>query len=119
MNGKSFTYSLILLLLGLSMTANRARAADDVAGKLIVFNDNGAWCWYQDERAVVDTSNHTLLIGSVACSDGAGGDTRSGDVDLVTYHLDTGAIDRFVLHHNLQPQDDHNTAAILIRPDGK
>jgi hypothetical protein len=31
-------------------------AADYVAGTLIVFNDNGAWSWYQDERAIVDPS---------------------------------------------------------------
>ena len=27
---------------------------DQVSGNLIQFNDNGAWCWYQDERAVID-----------------------------------------------------------------
>ncbi len=28
---------------------------DQVNGNLIQFSDNGAWCWYQDERSVVDT----------------------------------------------------------------
>ena len=30
------------------VSANREK--DYVAGKLIVFNDNGGWSWYQDER---------------------------------------------------------------------
>jgi hypothetical protein len=99
--------------------AVRVATAEGAAGKVVVFNDNGAWCWYQDPRVVHDPANDTLLIASVACSDGAGGKSRGGDVDLVSYKLATGEGNRFVLHHNLQPQDDHNTAAILIRPDGK
>jgi len=58
--------------------------AEGAAGKVVVFNDNGAWCWYQDPRVVHDAANDTLLIASVACSDGAGGKSRGGDVDLVS-----------------------------------
>lgn len=87
--------------------------------KLVVFNDNGAWCWYQDERVVIDGANGTMLIGSVASSDGAGGKERGGDIDLTIYHFQTGQSQIVALHHALQQQDDHNTAAILIRPDGR
>lgn len=86
---------------------------------ITLFNDNGAWCWYQDERVLVDDVSNTLLIASVACSAGVGGPARAGDVDVTTYHLDTGKSSRFVLHHNLLIEDDHNTAALLIRPDGR
>jgi hypothetical protein len=89
------------------------------ADNLITFNDNGAWCWYQDPRVVRDPANNTLLIASVAASEGADGAARAGDIDLVTYDLNSGKFSRFVLHHSLQPQDDHNAAAILIRPDGR
>jgi hypothetical protein len=88
------------------------------ASNLITFNDNGAWCWYQDPRIVHDPTNNTLLISSVAASEGPDGATRAGDIDLVTYDLKTGNKSGFILHHSLQPQDDHNAAAILIRPDG-
>ena len=40
-------------------------------------------------------------------------------MDVVTYHLATGASTRYVLHHHFDPQDDHNAAALLIRPDGR
>ena len=36
-----------------------------VNGDLITFNDSGGWCWYQDERAIVDTDTNQLIIGSV------------------------------------------------------
>jgi len=34
-----------------------------VAGKLIQLNDNGAWSWFMDERAIVDDGK--LIVGSV------------------------------------------------------
>src|SRR6185437_9987215 len=86
---------------------------------LTTFNDNGAWCWFQDPRVTYDSANQTLLVCSVAASDGKEGDQRGGDIDLVSFHLKDGSKDRFVLHHALLPQDDHNTSALLIRPDGK
>lgn len=103
----------------LATTVGSVHAADRVNGDLKQFNDNGAWCWYQDERVVVDHANQTMLIASIADSDGVGGQQRGGDVDVTCYHLATGQISQFVLHHDLQREDDHNTPAILIRPDGR
>jgi len=108
----------IAALAVLAMIARSASAADRVAGNLILFNDNGAWCWYQDERALVDQTNDTLLVSSVAAGEGVDGKTRGGDVDLVSYDLKSGAATRIVLHHSFS-QDDHNTPALLIRPDGR
>ncbi|GAA1124527.1 hypothetical protein GCM10009630_23060 [Kribbella jejuensis] len=41
-----------------------------------VINDNGAWCWFQDERALVDPVSGVLVVGSIAAPEGARGDTR-------------------------------------------
>ncbi|MDE3057422.1 MAG: hypothetical protein KGJ59_05650, partial [Bacteroidota bacterium] len=60
---------------------------DIVHGNLIQFNDNGAWCWYQDERAVVDTAQGKLIVGSVASDNGAGGSSREGNVEAVVFDL--------------------------------
>jgi hypothetical protein len=30
---------------------------------LITFNDDGAWCWFQDERALIHKNR--LIVGSV------------------------------------------------------
>jgi len=103
----------------LAMRPQPVGAAGGAAGDLIVFNDNGAWCWYQDERVIVDKANGTLLAASIAAEEGANGRERTGDVDVASYDLASGRTSRFVLHHHLLPQDDHNTPALLIRPDGR
>jgi hypothetical protein len=77
---------------GVSVYGQTAR--DLVKGNLIQFNDNGGWCWYQDERAVIDVSTAKLLLGSDGSSAGVGGSPRSGDVEavLTTPHLKSGNI---------------------------
>lgn len=95
---------------------------DIVSGNLIQFNDNGAWCWYQDERAVVDTIAGRLIVGSVANNRGVGGSSRDGDIDVVFFDLQTGLSQRVTLakgNSNFNGSDDHNAPAFLVRPDGK
>ena len=109
----------IACIVVLMMSTQEVRATDRVVGNLIQFNENGAWCWYQDPRLVVDPANRTLLVSSIATKDGFEGDSRAGDVDVVAYQLDTGVRSRFVLRAGFEPQDDHNAAALLIRTDGR
>ena len=86
-----------------------------VAGTLIQFNDNGAWCWYQDERALVDTKANKLLIGSVAS-----GGSRDGDIEAVIYDLAKKTGTRYTVSTSLTSViDDHNAPAFVIRPDGE
>ena len=80
--------------------------------KVITFNDDGGWCWFEDERAVIHDGK--LIIGSLAT--GAHDPTRSGDVDVVTYDLATGGKTLSELHDQLDP-DDHNSPALLVLPD--
>ncbi len=91
---------------------------NDVAGELIVFNDNGAWSWFEDERAIVDTSAGKILVSSVANASGTGGAARNGDVEVASLDLASGSVSRFTLSDALQA-DDHNSAALWIRPDGR
>jgi len=79
------------------------------------FNDNGAWNWFQDERAVVDRAKNKFVIGSVA----SGGE-RDGHVEAVVYDVATGTKQLFTLGTSLEAYpDDHNAPAFLVRPDGK
>jgi hypothetical protein len=107
----------VLLCFAVTLTAGGA-PTDSVAGKLIVFNDNGAWCWYQDPRAIIDPANHTMLIGSAAAPEGQGGPERAGNIELTSYNLKTGDRKTIVLHEHLEA-DDHNVPALYIRPDGR
>ncbi|UUL75364.1 BNR repeat-containing protein [Pseudarthrobacter sp. Fe7] len=84
----------------------------------ITINSNGAWCWFQDERALVDPVNNTLLVGSVAAPEGQGGVSRGGNIEVAVLDLDAGHSTVHVLHQRLEP-DDHDAPALMIRPDGR
>ncbi|MFN7936146.1 MAG: BNR-4 repeat-containing protein [Bryobacteraceae bacterium] len=81
-----------------------------------VLHDDGGWCWFEDERAIVVDGK--LLFGVVA-----GG--RKGNVEAVSYDLKTQRSMAFVLHkpesgeEQRRWMDDHNSPAFLLRPDGR
>jgi hypothetical protein len=83
-------------------------AAKDV----IQFNDDGGWCWYQDERVVIDTKAKKAIIGSVAT-----GSARNGQPEAVIYDLVAGTKTKYNLGGKLKP-DDHNAPGFVVLPDG-
>lgn len=97
-------------------------AVNNVGGTLITLTNtptaaNGAWSWFEDERAIIDDSdpdNTLLLVSSVSGGSGA----ERGDIDLLWLNIDTGAQGEFELHDQLE-LDDHNSASLWIRPDGR
>lgn len=91
---------------------------NQVAGDLIVLNTNGAWSWYMDERVILDVAAGKLLASSVADASGTDGPNRNGDIDVISYDLNTRQATHFVLHESLDA-DDHNAAALVVRPDGR
>ena len=84
----------------------------------VVVNDNAAWCWFQDERALIDPIAGLLVLGSVASPTGPDGARRDGNVELAVVDLTTGASEVVVLHENLEA-DDHNVPALWRRADGR
>ncbi len=78
------------------------------------FNDDGAWCWYEDERVLV--VGDWLLIGSVAA--GSHQADRNGDIEAAACNVVSGSRARVELHHALQ-RDDHDSPAFVARPDGR
>jgi hypothetical protein len=96
----------------------RAAGQPTVPPGLVTFNDNAAWSWFEGERVVVDRTTNTILVSSVAAAAGTGGAARSGNVEVASYHVTTQAVQRFTLHANLEA-DDHNSAALYVRPDGR
>ncbi|RPJ87255.1 MAG: hypothetical protein EHM18_02050, partial [Acidobacteria bacterium] len=109
-----FRVPLCLVILALAASPG---VGDSPAEKLIVFNDNGGWCWFQDERVVV--RDGALWIGSVADASGSGGAERDGNIEVVIYDVARGAVARHVLSPGLLPADDHNSPAFLALPDGR
>lgn len=82
-----------------------------------VINSNGAWCWFQDERALIDSNRGLLVVGSVAAEQGPQGAERSGNIEVTVVELATGQAHVRVLHERLEA-DDHNAPALYLRSDG-
>jgi len=93
-------------------------ATDAITGTLTTFNNNGAWTWYSDERAVVDVGGGKIVVGSDANAKGDGGSGRDGNIDVVLYDIATKMVGPVKVLGDLAP-DDHNTAGLLVKPDGK
>lgn len=84
----------------------------------LVINNNGAWCWFQDERALVDPERGVLVVGSIAAEAGPGGAERVGNLELTVVDLATSEASVVVLHPALEV-DDHDVPALWRRPDGR
>ncbi len=110
-----FYSAAIFILAGITVTAQEGK--DIVNGNLIQFNDNGLWCWFQDERCIIDINNGKIIPGSVASQSGTGYSVRNGSIETVIYDLQTGLLKRYQLA-KMSP-DDHNAPGLIIRPDGK
>jgi hypothetical protein len=81
---------------------------DWVGGNLITFNSSGGWCWYQDERVIVDTENNRLIVGSV----------QSSRVNVVHWDLAAGSGTTHTIDSALPYTDDHDAPAIVKTKDG-
>jgi len=85
----------------------------------VVLNDDGGWCWFQDERALV--LGQRLIFGSVAA--GRDDPARRGAVEVTGVDLATGATTRVRLNETPLPpeggHDDHNAPAFAVRGDGR
>jgi len=74
----------------------------------VELHDDSGWCWYQDERAIIDGDQ---LVFSGVNADSAN--------IVSSYNLETGEKETFVLKEHFFPLDDHNVGALLLRPDGR
>lgn len=93
---------------------------DEVRGNLIQFAHNGAWSWFQDERAIVDQQNQSVIVGYIANRGGVGGEAVDGHVMTSHFNLATGARSEYV-HNDLESYgggDDHNVPGLLKKSDG-
>ena len=103
---RSVCCGLIAGVLGI-FVMNAVGAAEPTEKEPIVFNPDTGWCWFQDERAIID--NGQLLLSGVS---------SRGDITVTSHHLTTGKTSVCVLHARLQA-DDHDAPALLVLPDGR
>jgi hypothetical protein len=83
-------------------------------------NNNGAWCWFQGERAIIDSSGN-LLVGSTPSTSGTAGVNRGGAVEVTTADASTLAVDRVdrVARAGRYRSDDHVSPGLLELPNGR
>jgi len=105
-------------------TQEAGQEADFVNGALITFtgdpgSPNGAWCWFQDERAIVIADHPdepVLMFTAISASDDV--KAEQGDLDLYWLGLQSHQGDVVELHDRLD-QDDHNVAALFQLKSGQ
>ncbi len=85
-------------------------------GDVTVFNDNGGWTWYNDERVVVDVEAGKIVVSSAASN--AQNQTATRNIDAVIHDLATGTNDKMELG-TLSYSDDHNNGGIVITAPGE
>ena len=78
-----------------------------------ILDDDGGWCWFQDERCIVHDG--VLYVGSV--SSGHVGPARKGDVNVIMHDLAAKTTRIVELDDQLQ-LDDHDNPALLASEEG-
>jgi hypothetical protein len=76
--------------------------------KIVELQDDSSWCWFQDERALVD-GDHLIYAGV----------TSQGANIVSSYHFVTGDTLTVTLNQDSLPPDDHNVGVLMVRPDGR
>jgi hypothetical protein len=89
-------------------------AAGALSATPIVLEEDGGWCWFESPRALIQGSR--VIIGSVAS--GWNDASRKGDINTIVHDLAVGTTTTFELHNQLEV-DDHDSPALLARPDGR
>ncbi len=88
-------------------TASAAAAPAPRNGELVA---DGAWCWFQDPRAVHYVGAHDrTYVGYV---------TSTGDIDVVSLDNGTAALTHTTLHPKFQA-DDHAAPGLEVLPGGR
>lgn len=75
-----------------------------------VLTEDGAWCWFQDPRAVYFDGAHRRTY--------TGWMTKTGQLRIGTYDHDTEETVQTTLKESWDI-DDHNTPSFLVSPDGR
>jgi hypothetical protein len=110
-------FSLTIIAINIISVLANCQSKDFVDGNLIQFSNNGFYCWYQDERALVDTSHNKIVFGYVTSSSGVGGSLKNGVISAGIFDLQSRTTQQYDLLKT--SCDDHNAPGFYIRPDGK
>src|SRR5262249_46736537 len=94
--------SLSLKVRGSAAVMPQPDSKNFIRGEHHLLNDNGAWSWFMDNRALVDRGQ--LLVGSVRAPGEFDDSDRPGwgDVDLATFDFTSRTTNVVVLHAHFE-----------------
>ena len=105
-------FSILFFIIYLIVFNSTAQTGNDwVDAKVYTYISGGSWCWFQDERAVIDTAKNKLVIGAT---------NMQANTLVAIFDLESKTKDSEKKFNSLGSgkQDDHNAPGILIGPDG-
>jgi hypothetical protein len=110
MNNLRYRVYVTTLFLVYALSALAQQGSNWVDGEMYTYITNGAWCWFQDERAVIDTTKNKLVVASTNTG-------NSNDVAIVD--LDTKQVESTKRTRNMiKWADDHNSPGLFVLPNG-
>ena len=98
-----FIASLIIIMCFITSAFSQADM-----GNVQILTADGAWCWFQDPRAIYLKGKHERIFAQWM--------THDGKLQVGAYDVNTGEIDAFTLKDNWDA-DDHNVGAFLLLKD--
>ena len=84
------------------------------AGELHILDQDGAWCWFEGERAQL--AGDRLILGTVSA--GHRDPDRKGDINVLVHDWSANTTRVVELHDQLE-RDDHNSPSLTWLPDGR
>jgi hypothetical protein len=108
----------VALALAVCVRVDGANSSVIATEDITELNDNGAWSWFMDPRAIVDRGR--LIVGCVRAN-GSFADKSLpgwGNVELSILDLGTRAVRHVLLAEHFE-QDDHDAPGLLVLPDGR
>ncbi len=97
-----------LLLCMILFPANNPEATDIILGKYTILTSSGAFCWFQDPRAI--------YVEGQYCRTYAGWITSEGKLEVGYYDHNTGEIKKHTIKE-FWDIDDHNVPSFLVLSD--
>lgn len=102
-------YTAIVLAIILAIAVGCEKTPEGaVAPPRGILSRDGAWCWFQDPRAVYVEGKHKRTY--------AGWMTRNGRLQIGAYDHETNSVEYYTLKADWDA-DDHNSNSFLVLPD--
>src|SRR5699024_8080831 len=101
-------FIIALIISSIGLAGCQSDAASETDAEPLLLDENSSWCWFQDERALIDGDQ--LLFSGV---------TSEGVNTVSSYNIATGEKQTVVLNDTTFQADDHNVGVLLKRSDGR